>query len=96
VNVHDHVTEVSVAPVTEAVNVTAWFTTSTPPLGDTVTTTTLPAELPPHPLTSTHTADIASHQNSKCFAALILTVSPTNLFASRRLRSLKDVPRTSG
>ena len=87
VNVQDHVTDVSVAPVTIAVRVTAWFTTSVPPEGLTDTTITLPLdELPPQPLSNTQAAAIVRLRNFRIFAALILTVSPTTLSA-REIRA---------
>ena len=78
VNVQDQVTDVSVAPLTVAVSVAAWFTTSVPPDGDTITVTTLPGVLPPQPESATHAAAAARTIKLLIFRNLIPTVVPQN------------------
>lgn len=76
VNVHDQITDTSVAPVTIAVNVTDWFTTSVPPCGATETTTTFPLLPPPHPAIVMDARAAAHKRTLLIFAFLIPTVSP--------------------
>ena len=78
VNVQDQVTEVSVAPVTMAVSVAAWLTTSVPPDGVTLTATTFPGVPPPHPASETQPATAARTIKLKKFRHLIPTVFPQN------------------
>jgi anthranilate/para-aminobenzoate synthase component II len=75
---HDHVTLTLVAPVTVAVNVSAWLTTKMSLEGLTATTMTL-AVLPPHPATPRQTAAQTNAAILKIFANLIPTVSPKTI-----------------